>query len=76
MYKTIRRRGYKHRDGDHLLLEGPYLESVKAMCVYNPTLRWGYIKYVATPIEYRKATVLELSRPYPFYTKRQDFEGS
>ena len=76
MSQAMRRRGYKHRDGEHLSSKGPYLESVKAMCVRNPTLKWGHIEYTATPSEYGKATVLELSGHHPLHAKRQDFKGS
>jgi hypothetical protein len=73
MYEAIRKRGYQHRDGDHLSSEGPYLESVEAMCVRNPALKWGHIEYTATPREYGKATVLELIGPHPLHAERQDF---
>lgn len=76
MYEAIKRSGYKHRDGDHLSSEGLYLKSVKAMCARNPTLRWGHIEYAATPSEYGKATVLQLSGAHPLHAKRQDFKSS
>ena len=76
MREAISKSGYKHHDGEHLSSEGIYLESVQAMCVRNPILRWGHIEYTATPGEYGKATVLELSWPHPLHAKRKDFQGS
>ena len=76
MAKAIKKSGYVHRDGDHLSSEGLYSESVKAMCVRNPALRWGHIEYTATPAEYGKATVLELSGSHPLHANRKDFAGS
>jgi hypothetical protein len=76
MYEALRKQGYKHYDGHHLASEGAYRETVTAMCVRNPNLRWSHIEYTATRSEYGKATVLELRGSQPFGITRLDFESS
>jgi hypothetical protein len=59
MRKMIDEQGYQHHDGYHLCSEGLYRETVTAMCIRNPLLRWGHIQYAATPDEYGRVVVLE-----------------
>jgi hypothetical protein len=69
-------RGSEHHSGYHLTSKGIYRETVTAMCVRNPNLRWGHKEYVGTPSEYGRAVVLELSGPNPHRVERKDFNTS
>jgi hypothetical protein len=77
-YSAMRNRlnSHQHHDGYHLTSEGYYRETVTAMCARNPTLRWGHVEYVATPDEYARVTMLDLSTFSPIPTTRVDFASS
>jgi hypothetical protein len=69
-------RGSERHHGYHLTSEGVYRETVTAMCVRNPNLRWGHKEYVGTPSEYGRVVVLELPGPNPHRIERKDFNTS
>ncbi|KAE9367591.1 hypothetical protein N431DRAFT_494540 [Stipitochalara longipes BDJ] len=77
LFRTAPRsnRGKEGR-GYHLTSEGLYRETVTAMCVRNPNIRWGHTAYDATPNEYGRAVVLELSLPNAHPAERKDFTTS
>lgn len=73
MFDTARKRGYQHRSGPSItrgLLPGERESDAR------PWPQRGQIKYAATPGEYGKAVVLELSVPHPFHAEPQDFKCS